>query len=65
MITVTVAINGNVLVHRGAVNVSEEGLADDRVHTYKSDDGTVIKHRRDEGAVALAIKMLRRVREVR
>lgn len=64
MITVTIAINGHVIVHRGAVNVTPD-LAPDKVHTYTCDDGNVIKHRRDLGSIPLAIKMLLGVEELK
>lgn len=64
MISVTIAINGQTIVHRVAVNILPSGTPDNLTHTYKSDDGATIKHKRDLGAVALAIKMLENVKEV-
>ena len=51
MISVTIAINGKVLYHRTAVNVSEPGLGDDKMHTYDVDTGAKITHCRDHGAI--------------
>ena len=65
MISVTISIDGKVLVHRGVVNISPDTLNNHEVHTYQSDDGSIIKHRRSDGAVALAIKILKTVREVK
>jgi hypothetical protein len=60
MITVTIFINGNPIITRSAVNVGDS----DSPATYKVDDGRVIKHTRSRGAVALAIKMLKGVKEI-
>lgn len=55
MIGVYVTINGQVLFARTAVNrIKEHGA-------YIGDDGSVIKHNPSDGAVELAIKMLRTV----
>lgn len=65
MITVSISINGQVIFCRSAVNQGEasphEGL--NGVHCYKVDDGTMIKHRRSDGAVPLAIKLLKTIHE--
>ena len=65
MISVTVTINGKVLYHRTAVNVSEAGLRDDQFHTYAVDTGVKILHKRDLGAIPLVKKMLDTIKEKR
>lgn len=60
MITVTIAINGKAILARSAVNTLRERAG----HAiYEVDDGTVIAHRREAGAVPLAIKMLKTIKE--
>lgn len=71
MITVTIFINGNPVFTRSAVNTGETdarwGSADDdvqRVKTkYKVDDGSDLWHAREDGAVPLAIQMLKTIKE--
>lgn len=55
MITVAILINGNPILTRSAIN---RGTGDDGLTTYTVDDGSVLYHRRDDGAVALAVQML-------
>ncbi len=62
MITVSILINGQPIYTRSAVNVTPE-LGNDQVHEYKLDTAEVIRHRRDHGAVRLAIKMLKTIKE--
>ena len=50
MLTVAILVNGNPLVARSATRI-KEGV-------YKCDDGTVIEHKFEDGAVDLAKKML-------
>lgn len=57
MITVNILINGKPIFTRSAVNRIEE-----HGH-YECDDGTKIKHGRSKGAVPLAIKMLKTIKE--
>lgn len=52
MITVTIAINGNVIMARSAVNRLAE------IGKYVCDDETLIEHDPADGAVMLAAKML-------
>jgi hypothetical protein len=60
MITVAILINGNPIMARSAVNVRDLG-----VHCeYKLDDGNVLHHRPADGAVKLAIEMLKTIQEV-
>lgn len=60
MITVAILINGNPIVARNAVNQSEEN---ERGETkYLTDSGEVVWHRYEDGAVALAHKLLDLIR---
>ena len=65
MISVMILINGKAIMGRSAINLSPEGKRDDEVHTYHVDDGRVIKMRRDAGAVELAMRMLRGIKEAK
>jgi hypothetical protein len=59
MLTVSISINGEPIFARTVVNrLAETGA-------YLCDDGSKIKHDPDEGAVALAIKALRTIKEVK
>jgi hypothetical protein len=62
MITVAILINGHPIAARSAVNVGDcaGGLT-----KYKLDDGTSVLHRRKDGAVKLAIQMLKSIKEVK
>jgi len=61
MITVTIAINDRVIYARSAIN---QGIGSDGINTwYLNDDGKIIKHKREDGAVKLAIKMLKTIKE--
>lgn len=62
MISVAILINGNPIMARSAVNVRD--LGDGRCE-YKLDDGNTLRHRPDDGAVALAIEMLKTIKEVK
>lgn len=57
MIGVYITINGEPIFARTAVNRLKERGA------YIGDDGAEIKHDPDDGAVALAIKMLRTIQD--
>lgn len=61
MITVQILINGQVILARSARNV--EPKLDVEESMYKVDDGTIIKHRRCDGAVELARLMLDTIEE--
>lgn len=61
MISVSIAINGTVIMARSAVNVGQ-GYKPGTCQ-YEVDDARVITHNPDDGAVALAIEMLRGIRE--
>ena len=62
MITVAILINGNPIAVRSAVNIGEcaSGFC-----KYKLDDGNTLLHNRDDGAVKLAINMLKSIKEVK
>lgn len=55
MLTVAILKNGHPLTARSAVRV-KDGV-------YHCDDGTILTHAYDEGAVQLAIKMLKTIKE--
>lgn len=60
MISVAIMINGNPIMARSVVRMTEEKNECE----YHCDDGSVIKHNPEEGAVALAKKMLDTIKEV-
>lgn len=56
MITVAILINGNPIMARSAVN---KGCKNEKGETrYRCDDGSHIMHKREDGAVKLAKKLL-------
>lgn len=57
MISVSIAINGEPIFARTAVNRLAE------IGKYVVDDGSYIEHDPKDGAVALAIKMLETIKE--
>ncbi len=59
MISVTIDINGRVIHFRSAVNQGKQGLDEWGLYKYKLDNGDIIVHRRRDGAIPLAIEMLR------
>lgn len=59
MITVSISINGEPIFTRTAVNQDAEG----NDCTYLVDDGSTVQHKRTEGAVKLAIKLLKTIKE--
>ena len=64
MITVTISINGNPVYARTAVNVTDH--FDTKMGNcckYKLDDGSVVLHKQEDGAVKLAKKMLDTIQE--
>lgn len=63
MITVQILINGKVIFCRSAVNQTKGPYNPKAVHHYKNDDGHIIKHKPEEGAVILAKKMLDTIKE--
>jgi len=60
MISVSIMINGNPIMARSAVRGISDGEGG---YNYKLDDGQVIQHNMDDGAVKLAIKMLETIKE--
>jgi len=63
MITVNILINGKALIARSAVNQLKTDK--DGFDTYKTDCGQIIKHKRKDGPVILAKKMLDLVKEMK
>jgi hypothetical protein len=61
MISVSIFINGNPIFTRTAVNISP--ASDGSYSTYELDTGKILKHKRKDGAVKLAIKMLKTIKE--
>ncbi len=62
MITVSIDINGRTILARSARNSSK---IDSRGYTiYNVDTGDKIKHKREDGAVKLCIKMLKTIKEM-
>lgn len=57
MISVVILINGQPIIARSAVNRRAE------LGVYVVDDGSHVEHNPDDGAVALAIKLLQTVKE--
>lgn len=60
MISVSIAINGEPIYARTAVNRGEQPSGFTK---YLIDDGSTVLHKRSDGAVALAIQMLRTIKE--
>lgn len=60
MITVSILINGQPIYTRSAVR--KRGCIGE-VCAYKCDDGSIIEHHYDDGAVTLAHKMLDTIKE--
>lgn len=60
MITVAILINGNPIVARNAVNKMRKNKKGETA--YKTDSGETIWHNPEEGAVALAKKLLDTIR---
>ncbi len=56
MITVAIYINGCPILVRSAVNQLHED--EDGLTMYEVDDGTILRHKPDDGAVDLARAML-------
>jgi hypothetical protein len=60
VITVAILINGHPIMSRSAVNKGERS---DGMTRYSVDDGSELFHRREDGAVPLAIEMLKTIKE--
>lgn len=63
MITVSILINGQPIFTRSAVNKSNPIQPRHEANLYVLDDGKRIYHVPDDGAVALAIQMLKCIKE--
>jgi len=59
MLTVSILINGNPIYTRTVINRMIESGG------YLCDDGSFIKHNPKDGAIKLAIKALRTIKEVK
>ncbi len=60
MISVAILINGNPIMARSAVNKDKKV---NNKTVYQVDDGSNILHRQSDGAVKLAIKLLKTIKE--
>jgi len=65
MISVSILINGQPIYTRSAVNVTHPEMADGKSAVYECDEGTVIEHDIEDGAVVLAKKLLDTIKEVK
>lgn len=64
MISVSIFINGKPIFTRTAIRMTKIKKAlVKNLYSYKVDDGSNIIHDQDEGAVELAIKMLKTIKE--
>jgi hypothetical protein len=61
LITVAILINGNPIAARSAVNTLSENAKGKTL--YRVDDGSIVNHKPDDGAVKLAIKLLQTIKE--
>lgn len=68
MITVSISINGSVVAARSARNtgnIPRPSKGEDGTWcSYLMDDGNVLFHRREDGAIKLAGMMLEKVKEI-
>jgi len=62
MFTVNISINGNAVITRSCWNMSPKA-GNDKVNTYRVDDGNYVNHIPNDGPVALAKKLLNLVKE--
>lgn len=60
MITVSISINGEPIFARTARNIKN---IEDGYSSYDVDDGRTLKHKREDGAIKLAIQMLEGIKE--
>jgi hypothetical protein len=63
MITVQININGNCILARSATRIKDENSKGEAA--YKVDDGNIILHKPNDGAVALAHKLLDCIKETK
>ena len=61
MITVAILINGQPIMARSAVNTGSVDRSGSTV--YKVDTGEIVRHKREDGAVPLAIQLLKTIKE--
>lgn len=62
MLTVAILVNGQPIYSRTAVNMSQQYKGKTR---YDLDDGSIIWHNPKRGAVELATRMLKTIKEVK
>lgn len=62
MLRVQIHINFMPILDTHVVRI-KGGMEPDDINTYRMPDGITFKHRYGDGAVKLAIKMLRRLKE--
>jgi hypothetical protein len=60
MITVAILINGQPIYTRSAINISTD---DSQPQKYKIDTGEIITHQQKDGAIKLAEKLLKTIKE--
>lgn len=60
MLSVSICINGNPIMARSAVN---QGTVSNGFDKYLLDDGSTLLHKPGDGAVELAIEMLKTIKE--
>ncbi len=66
MITVSILINGEPIFTRSATNITEplsKQLKEGAWNNYKVDTGEIMRHKRSDGAVVLAHKLLDTIKE--
>jgi hypothetical protein len=62
MITVSILINGKAIFTRSAINTTRLNSKGETI--YEVDDGKVVSHKREEGAIKLGIKLLKLIKEL-
>ena len=62
MITVNILINGQPIFTRSAENIKVK--PDNENSIYQLDTGYFLEHKRKDGAIKLAIKMLKTIKEL-
>ena len=61
MLSVIIKINGKAITGRSCYNTAKINKKGEYI--YKADDGRTLYHAREKGAVALAIKLLKGIKE--
>ncbi len=61
MISVSISINGEPIFTRSATRFCD--MADGKTCTYNVDDGSQVLHKPKDGAIKLAIKLLKTIKE--